>query len=233
MYQFCEKLDALKIPYIVKKGKYKRLSMTFDRKGNFVVKVPKMVSMTKVDEFILNNFDWVKKQYDKLIVTKRQYVDGEKYLFLGKEYTTRYFENKHEEVILTNTELIIYARKCDPTSFKKVIDKWLYKQAELVFNEMLSAAFNKMKDYLPKYPHLIIKHYSSRWGCCYPKKNEIIINIDAIHLPFELINYVIYHELCHFVYLNHSPAFHQFLAEWVPNERKLHREFKKYRTNYE
>lgn len=233
MNEFYNRLNELKIPFMVKRGKYKRLSMTYDRKGNLVIKVPYQANVQTVEKFILDNLDWVKKQYEKAKVVKRLYIDNENYLFLGKTYLTKYFESRHEEVILNNQELIVYAKDESPASRKKVIDKWLYKQAELVFNEMLSAAFNRMRDYLPKYPTLKIKHYSSRWGCCYPKRAEIVINIDTIHLPFDLINYVIYHELCHFVYLNHGSLFHQFLSKWVPNEKKLHREFKKYHTNYE
>ena len=60
-----------------------------------------------------------------------------------------------------------------------------------------------MSHYLNKYPLLEIKRYKSRWGCCYPKKNKIIINVSVVNLPLELIEYVIYHELTHFVFDNH------------------------------
>ena len=90
-----------------------------------------------------------------------------------------------------------------------------------------------MNHYLTKYPILEIKKYKSRWGCCYPRKNKIIINVSVVNLPISLIEYVIFHELSHFVHLNHSKEFHEFLRKFVPNEKKIVLELKKYNPIYE
>ena len=57
--------------------------------------------------------------------------------------------------------------------------------------------------------------------------------VKAIKYKDELIEYVTYHELCHFKYLNHQPAFHAYLQKYCPNERKLKQCLKNYRTDYE
>ena len=93
---------------------------------------------------------------------------------------------------------------------------------------MLFACFNKMKDVLKSYPELVIKKSKSKWGCCYFNENKIMLNVALTQVPFEIIEYVICHELTHFVVHSHSPEFHRLLEKYVPGERALSKELKKY-----
>lgn len=89
------------------------------------------------------------------------------------------------------------------------------------------------KSYLPKrlaflakqlgfsYKTVRFSHASGRWGSCNSEK-VISLNIALMKLPFELIDYVLIHELAHTVHLNHSEAFWEKVAEGDP-EYKKHR----------
>jgi predicted metal-dependent hydrolase len=79
-----------------------------------------------------------------------------------------------------------------------------------------------------KYPNLIIKSSKSRWGCCYINENKIMLNISLIHVPLDLIEYVVFHELVHFVIPNHSKEFHDLLNRYVHNEKEKRNRLKNY-----
>lgn len=208
-----------------------RLVIKYDRNGILNIRVPKGVTLKEVEEFIGRHMDWIYDHYEKSQPVGRTYEDGEEYLYLGTPYKLKIVNSRHQGVFLQNDEIIVYT--LNEENVKKLLLKWRLERAEVVFEELMFQAFKKMESELKVYPKLQIKKYLSRWGCCYPKKNQVILNISLIHVPMELINYVIYHELSHFKHLNHSTQFHQYLRKYVPNENVLRNKLKAYKADYE
>lgn len=93
--------------------------------------------------------------------------------------------------------------------------------------ETLVQSIKRKLDY-KKELRVEFKYFSSKWGVCYPKKNIIILNERLCHLPLELIELVIVHELIHLKVPNHSKSFYAELAIFSPHYKKLQNELKRY-----
>lgn len=223
-------LVSLNIPYKVIYTKYKRLVIKFDRKGVLNIRSPKIVKFDEIEKFVDSHLDWIKSHFEAFNKNVRSYNNGDEYLYLGKTYKLNIVLSRHTGVFEQDSELIVYVNNL--IDVKKELDKWRMSKAEIIFPELLYQAFKKMESELKTYPKLIIKKYVSRWGCCYPRKNEIALNISLIHVPVHLISYVIYHELSHFVHLNHQKGFHLFLQKYVPDESILRKELNKFKADY-
>lgn len=219
------------IKHKIVRAKTKKLVIKYDRNGILNIRCPLKIKDAELEDFVSRHLDWIIDHYEMSQPKIRKYEDNEKYLFLGKEYDLKIVYSRHETVIIQENNIFVYA--LNEQRIPQILKKWKTEQAEIVFSEILYQCFGRMKNDLTIYPKLSIKKYLSRWGCCYPKRKEIILNIALIHVPVELIEYVTYHELCHFKYLNHQPAFHAYLQKYCPNERKLKQCLKNYRTDYE
>lgn len=69
------------------------------------------------------------------------------------------------------------------------------------------------------------RNMKSRWGSCQPETGRLCFNIRLALYPPECLEYVVVHELCHFLEANHGPGFHALMdhvmPDWRIRKRKL------------
>jgi predicted metal-dependent hydrolase len=154
-----------------------------------------------IEKFILNN----EKQVIKMIeLVKRRIEKNDSYFLLGKKYNIVYCLTFKEPVIDENR---IFVKN------KNALDKFTRNYASLIFNERLKVCYNLFEERIV-FPKLIIKKMKRKWG--YNKKSDdlIALNLDLIKYNINEIDYVIIHELCHFVYFNHSKEFWKLVSKY-------------------
>ncbi len=77
-----------------------------------------------------------------------------------------------------------------------------------------------------KFGRVSIRNQRSRWGSCSAQKN-LNFNYRLVHLSPELRDYVIVHELCHLVELNHGRDFWVLVEKTIPNAQALSRHIRR------
>ncbi len=70
------------------------------------------------------------------------------------------------------------------------------------------------------YKRVAIRDQRSRWGSCSSKQN-LNFNYRIIFLPSELVDYIIVHELCHLLEMNHSSRFWAHVERTFPHYEVL------------
>lgn len=73
-----------------------------------------------------------------------------------------------------------------------------------------------------KWNRFFIRSQKTKWGTCSTKGN-ISLNWRLIMCPPEIVDYIIIHELCHTVHMNHSKAFWELLRTYYPETDKAHK----------
>ncbi len=80
------------------------------------------------------------------------------------------------------------------------------------------------------YKSVSIRHLKTRWGSC-NSNQEITLNYYLMQLPWELIDYVLVHELSHTVHMNHSQQFWEEVAKFQPRYKEMKKQIKQYQPS--
>lgn len=98
---------------------------------------------------------------------------------------------------------------------------------QVLYNYILERVIGYLAyDFDLEMPDIEIKKYKGRWGSCYYKENKITFHLSLVHLEKDLIDYVIVHELTHFIQANHSSLFYQELEKRMPDYKQRQRRLK-------
>lgn len=153
----------------------------------------------------------------KAIKSKCKQKDKEdKFYLFGQSY----------DIIIDSTLDNIYIENNDiyvPST--KYMDKWLSKQMKTMYKEHLDKIYNMFTEDIP-YPKLKIRTMKTRWGVCNKRDNSVTLNSKLVEYPLDKLDYVITHELSHFVHFDHSKAFWATVSEYCPNYKKLRNDLK-------
>lgn len=179
----------------------------------------KAISPEQANQLILKKAKWI---IDKLELVKSilddEIVTGSRIQYLGRKYYVEVIVNDAiGKIVIDFTE----------SKFKVSVPNRLNTQDDLklafeVFfreraREKIAPRVRKWSKVTGlEFAELKFIKLEKRWGSCTPS-NNILINIDAIKLPFSLIDYLIVHELVHTKIKNHSKEF------WAELSKHIHK----------
>lgn len=193
--------------------------------GKVVVVTPPRISTKKIDNFVKQSEQWIKKSLAKVKKRSSFGVTDKQVMIFGKKYTRKvdYSSSSHSGVFLKNNALIINPLS-DPSlisegklkkNTQSQLDNFLKNTASKYIVPRLNQLAKKMKI---KFNKVTLRQQKTRWGSCSSKGN-LNFNWRLIHCPTKVIDYVIIHELSHRVHLNHSHKFWELVSKYDPEHR--------------
>lgn len=228
----CEDGD---IPYLLTRKSVKNVNLRIKPEGEVLVSANNSVPTDFIDAFIekkqryifsvLSRYEEKKKLFQAV---PKRYVSGESYDLLGKSLRLKVEANKEENVYTDGVYIFLKVKDKDDFRHKEIMmSKWLKQYQRTVFEELLQEKYLLFEKYGVTYPTLKIRNMISRWGSCQPKKGIITLNSKLIEAPRNCIEYVILHELVHFIHPNHSRRFWDFVAMMMPDWKERKEELEK------
>lgn len=79
------------------------------------------------------------------------------------------------------------------------------------------------------YRSVYVKRLRTRWGSC-SSERDIILNFYLMQLPWDLIDYVLLHELTHTVHMHHGTEFWAHMENVLPGAKLRRKQLKTYQT---
>ena len=199
---------------VIEKKNNKNLYIKVTEDLNVKVTAPMYYTKHMILKIIDENTNSIKRMIRSQI-TKNNTKFKEENSLLGKSINITYKDvNKP---IFDGINLII--------KDKVMLDKWYLNKAKEEFTKYLDEAYYVFEENIP-YPKLKIRKMKTRWGVCNKRDNSVTLNLELIKKDKEYLNYVIVHELSHFVHFNHSSAFWNTVEKYCPLYKKVRKDLK-------
>lgn len=225
-----EKTEHWPPPYTIRQStRVKRVLVQISLTRGLEIVVPPRGLRQKAEDILHNKRSWIEKNRSLLFSIQKKYTEkilpatiqlpacGDAYtLYYEKTNSTRiYLQDKRD-----GTLKITGAVENLPQVFA-ALKKWLRQKARMHLVPWLQQVSSETG---LLYNQVSIRTQSTLWGSCTVAK-KISLNSKLLFLPAAIVRYVMVHELCHTVYLNHSARYwklvSKFEPDFVPHRRTL------------
>jgi len=185
--------------------------------GVVYITTPVKLSLSKVEELIAKNFNFIMKH-----MKETEKIDNQIH-FLGKLYALTFLYDKSNMIEVKDTEIVLTIKSL--LDAEKLIQE-LYKRALIKVVEEYAEEIISLFE-MPKDIEFIFKRVKGYYGECFPKKKKIILSTRLAKYELKYILSVIYHECAHFKYPHHQKEYYEYLEQRYPNYKRIQKELRK------
>lgn len=214
----------------------KSICIKISPQNGVVVHAPKSVKPDEILKILKSKSRWILKKLTEInsikqIIIRKEFIDGEKFLFLGEEHNLQILFNpnkKRPNIMLDYGKLILETNSSETIKIKKYLEDWYRGKAlETILERILY--YQQFLEVRPK--AVKVKTQQSRWGSCNSKGN-LYFNWKIIMSPIEILDYLVVHEMAHLIHLNHSSKFWNLVARILPDYKTSRKILKKFGSTY-
>ncbi|APC81697.1 M48 family metallopeptidase [Clostridium botulinum] len=205
-----------RLQYILKTKKRKTISIKIGKEFIIEVTAPLGTNEYTIEQVLKKEEKWIIKKIKKLKEVENfngYYYLGELYYLKIKEVRSLYFKlelDSNKFMVYINSGILKEKRE---VIIKDNLEKFYKEKAVKVLKERTDYYSNILK-VAPK--NIVIKNQKTLWGSCSSKGN-INYNYKIVMAPLKILDYIVVHELCHLVHMNHSKDFWQLVESIIPD----------------
>lgn len=221
-----EKIYIDNICITVYRKRVKNINLRISRDGSVTISANIKTSLRKIEEFVTYKKDWIITTVNKMKiyneknenVKEQEYITGDTIILQSKKYNLVVIQsNKNKAEIEDDTINLYTTNTADLKNKKKIIYKLMHVLAQVIFDESLNRMLNLVKSYNIKRPEMKIRKMRSRWGSCNRLRKKITMNLELIKVNKECLDYVMLHELIHFLVAGHNKSFYNYMTILMPD----------------
>jgi len=221
-------VNNVQIPVYITRKSMKTVRLKVFPSGQVCLSVPLGTTNEWIFDFVEKKQKWIA---EKIILFKQtKATEKEEYIrsgvstrMLGRQVLIKVLPATQKRILKDDDELIIYTTHLDnQENINRQFNNWWQRVAKNCFVNIMETQYPIVKKHGVNTPKIFVKKMSTLWGSCSRKHERINLNFYLYKAPLPCIEYVILHELIHFLYPRHNKDFYDFLTIHMPDwqERK-------------
>jgi len=230
---------SLPLSYEVRESRRaKHLNIKISHQGEMEVVIPVGFDRRKIPAILDQKRRWIEKTQHKIAAERQKNPGTQSQSTLPTQVLLRspaetwpitYQKQPGPLGLTTNItthgeqQILLRGNITDPRRCRQILRQWLRHKAYAHLSPWLCQL--SQIAHLP-YGKISVRGQKTLWGSCSSQKN-ISLNYKLLFLPDPMVRYVLIHELCHTVHMNHSPEFWALVGENEPDYKRLDQETNK------
>jgi predicted metal-dependent hydrolase len=183
------------------------------------VVAPPGTPLSSIDDLYRRKSDWVGRTLERFRAEpcrtlERTYAPGERFLLAGRECVLVFEESGGYAARFDGDSL------CVPVPAGTAADEVRERVVELYRQSAIEAIGPLIGHHAARMsldpPPFRVKYLRRRWGSC-SRAGRLNFNLRLAMAPPAELEYIVVHELCHLVRLDHSPAFWRTVDRYMPD----------------
>ncbi len=208
------------LKYRLKQSKRKTLSIYVAKDGELEVLAPESLSLTEIDKLVQSRaFTIYKHQAEFEILGQsakaREYVGGESFLYLGRNYRLS-LDDSLDQIMLLNNRF--HGPRASQAAYQNLFIDFYKARAK----EKLPPRIRRFARQMGlEYRKIRIMDLQNRWASC-NEHGDVNFHWKCMLGPLKVVDYIIVHELAHLQHPTHTDAFWSLVDRVLPDyqERK-------------
>lgn len=210
--------------YTVVRSKRKTFAISVGPDKGIVVKIPLYFPAADVEKLVMEKAEWIAEKYIQMKEQQKDkpihhFESGEIFQYRGTGLALNLIINSSRKRIMVKKQagtLLVVAPFAEKTVIKDAVEKWYRERAR----EVITDKVTYFQQFIEKpVGEIRIKEQKSRWGSCSSQGN-LNFNWKIVMAPDEIIDYLVVHELCHRLHMNHSKEFWDSVGKIIPDYKQ-------------
>ena len=212
------------LPVKVIRKKIKNLHLAVYPPDGWVrIAVPEIIDDEAVRLAVISKFGWIKRQIksfeDQPRQSARELITGESHYYLGRRYLLDIAETEKRpfiEIRNKKTLVLNINRDTELEDREKLLTDWYRKEMKRILLGIVRKWEIKSGLQVASFG---IKRMKTKWGSCNPCHKRIWLNLELIKKPINCLEYIVVHEMVHFLERTHNDSFIAHMDRIMPQWR--------------
>lgn len=219
-------VGEMAVPFTIRKSsRAKNISITVSMDG-VTVTAPGFISENEIIAFVEKKKKWISQKVSNYAELKNckpketEFVSGESLKFQGDDFLLQVleYEGKTTKAGLRGDRFVVHLNRSLPSDARR---EEIQDKLEKLYRDKAREAVLERLEYFKfklgvEYKCIRIKDQKTRWGSC-SKNGNLNFNWKIVIAPSDIIDYIVVHELCHLLHMNHSKEFWEAVASQIPD----------------
>jgi len=188
------------------------------------IAAPQLMPQESIRAFAISKLTWIRRQRARMLAQEREspreFRDRESHYVWGRRYLLKRVEQDAAPgVELRRSTLVLRVRPGSSAQrCREVLDAWYRARVRGELPNLLGKWEAVIGVQIGR---IIVLRMKTRWGGCAPRSGIVRLNTELARKPIECLEYILVHEMVHFLEPTHNARFVALMDRFLPTWREL------------